>query len=101
MCIRDRGKIGLNDLLQVVNGKEVGILDLVNLGVDIAWHGNINEKNRLEPAPFDDIFGILRSDDAVRCAGRRQDDIGTMKVLKERLETDRLTTELFCQTLCP
>ena len=44
---RALGQICLNDLLKMVNCKEVSIFNIVNFGIYVTRHGYVNEENRL------------------------------------------------------
>ena len=80
------GHVGLNDLLQVVHREEVGALQVVHPGIDVARHGDVDEEHRLELAPLHHRLHIPGADDGVGRAGGGEHDICPVELLEQLLK---------------
>ena len=68
-------QVGVDDLLQVVDVVQEDVVEVVDRGLDIARHRDIDEEHRLITAGRDDTLHLLLPQDVVRRARRGDHDI--------------------------
>ena len=83
----------LDHVLQVVDVVEVGVAHAVDLGVEVARHGDVDEEHGAVPAALEGALDDLPGDDVVRRRGGADDDVGDGEVLLEVLEPHRLSAD--------
>ena len=66
----------LDHMLQVVDVVEVGVAHTVDLGVEVARHGDVDEEDGPVPAVLQRALDTLTRDDVVRRRGGADDDVG-------------------------
>ena len=68
-------QVGVDHFLQVVDIVEEDVVEVVDGGLDIARHGDIDEEHRLVAAGGDDALHLVLVQDVVRRAGAGDQDI--------------------------
>ena len=65
-------QVGVDHFLQIVDVVEEDVVEVVDRGLDIARHGDIDEEHRLVAAGGDDALHLVLVQDVVRRAGARR-----------------------------
>jgi hypothetical protein len=86
-------RVALDDLLHVVDVVEADAGDLTAGGLDVAWHGDVDQQQRAAAADRHHLRDVVALDDVVRRVGRRDDDVGRLELLRQLLEADRVAAE--------
>src|ERR1035438_5462189 len=86
-----------NHLLQVIDIVNKDAVQLVQLGIDIAWDRDVDEKHGTVAALAEEPFAVLLAEDGVRRARGTDDDVGIGNGLVKPFEWDRRAVELFRQ----
>ena len=68
-------QVGVDDFLQIVDVVEEDVVEVVDGGLDIARHGDIDQEHRLVAAGGDDALHLVLVQDVVRRAGTGDQDI--------------------------
>ena len=76
----------LHHVLQVVDVVEVGVAHAIDLGVEVARHGDVDEEDGPMAAVLERALDTLSRDDVVRRRGGADDDVGGGHVPFEVLE---------------
>ena len=89
----------VDDSLQGIDIVERHALDVLDLRVDVARHGDVDEKERPALALRHELARLPGLDDVVRRPRRRHDDIDIHRLLQRPFERDGLAAELRGQQL--
>src|SRR5581483_10277245 len=83
----------VGDARQVVDVVEVDVLDVVDAGVEVARHPEVDEEHRAAPPRAQHVVQLRRPEDVTGRGDGAEDDVGEVEVLREALERDRRAAE--------
>src|SRR5262249_59409688 len=75
-----------NDALEIVDVVQVAAVELVDRGIEVARHGDVDEEQWTTLAPGQRPFYVFAREDEIRCARRRDHDVDTREVGDRVLE---------------
>ena len=87
------GNVGRGNLLEVVDVVDEEAVELVDLGIDVARDGDVDEEHGAVAAALQEGVAVLAAEDGVRRAGGGDDDVGFAGSLVELLEGDDAAVE--------
>ena len=91
--------VGCDDLFQVVDVEEKDIVYIACGGIDVARHGDVDEKKRATAALIHGLAQVLSSDYIVGGSGRGDDDIDGGELCRQRVERYGFASEASGQLL--
>src|SRR5690606_23903793 len=90
-------EVFLDDLVQVIDGIEVDIVQLAYLRFDIAWYGDIDHEDRLVSALLQRALHRALAEDRQLAGGGADDDVAVDQLVRNVREQHRVRTELLGQ----
>ena len=85
--------------MQVVDVVEIRAVDLRDARIDVARHGEVDEKERAHFARGQRAFDVVGSDQMMRRSGRSDDDVAFIELLFESVEMHSAAVEALRQLL--
>ena len=82
-----------DDVVEVVDGIEVDVVEPADCRVDVARYGEVDEEHRLVAPPLDGDLDRRTVDDRQRARGRRHHDVGFPQPLRDVGERNGLAVE--------
>src|SRR5208283_627278 len=91
------GYVRSHSLLQIVDVINENAVEFVDLRVDVAWNGDIDEEHGLVLAARHQLFTVFAPEDEVRGAGRGNYDVGALAGVIKAAELDCLPIKFLRQ----
>ena len=91
------GYVGADHCLQIVNVIDKDAIQLVHLRIDVAGHGDINEKHRTVLAPVQKALAVLPAENCAGRAGGGNHNVGAVGGVIELFKADSGALEFFRQ----
>ena len=83
--------------VQVVDGIQIHVIQLADLGLDVPRHGDIDHEHRLVLAPFKRLFDRALAEDRQLTGSGTDDDVAVMQFARDIGQQDRVRAQLSCQ----
>ena len=94
-----RFEVVVDDLFEVINAVEEGLVQGVDGGVEVARDGEVDEHLQGVTPPFERVFDVFARDEHVVAARRADDDVGFVQLCGQLFEADGEAAVRFGQGL--
>lgn len=83
-----------DEALQIVDRVEIDVLEITDLGLDVAWHGDVDHEHGFASASLECHSHVRGLDDGLGACRRGDDDVRFRQMAGKRIERDGRCVEL-------
>ena len=95
-----RLEVVVDDLFEVIDAVEEGLVQGVDGGVEVARDGEVDENLQAVAPPVEGFFDVFAADEGAVAARRADDDVGFVQLCGQLFEADGEAAVFFGQRLC-